>query len=369
MNVFKRLLSIAFLLVVAVSCKEDSFTDTAFVSTAADPVKLSVLYDITQDNTGMVTLIPNGEGVSAYDVYFGDGTTIPVAVGPGKSTQHKYAEGVYTVKIVAHNFAGKTTETTQQLTVSYRAPEGLKVNMSTNGLTVNVTAEASYETLFRVYYGDSLNVTPIPAYSFLEGQTATHTYPGAGTYTVKVVALSGGIANTEFTGTVKVGKQLTLPVTFDDASYDYTVSDFGGNSAAVAADPANGANKVLKVIKTSGSEVWAGTTIGTASGFAAAIPITTAASKMSVRVYSPAVGLVIKLKLEDHAQSTHAVEADAKSTVANQWETLVFDFNSPAAGTPGLNSSYVYDKASLFFNFGLTGTAEVYYADDLLFIP
>ncbi len=369
MNVYKRLLSIALLLIFAISCKEDSFTDTAFVSTAADPGKLSVLYDITQDNTGLVTLVPAGEGVSSYDVYFGDGTTTPVVVGPGKSTQHKYAEGTYTVKIVAHNFAGKTAETTQPLTVSYRVPENLKVTLATNGLAVNVTASALYETLFKVYYGDSLEVTPAPVYSFLEGQTATHTYPRAGSYTVKVVALSGGVASTAFTGTVKVAKQLTLPVAFDNLDYDYTMSDFGGNSAAVAADPTNSANKVLKVIKNNGSEVWAGTTIGTASGFAAAIPVKATASKMSVRIYSPAAGLIIKLKLEDHADGTHAVETDAKTTVAHQWETLVFDFNSPAAGTPGLNSSYVYDKASLFFNFGVSGTAEVYYADDLMFIP
>jgi hypothetical protein len=54
------------------------------------------------------------------------------------------------------------------------------------------------------------------------------------------------------------------------------MSDFGNNSSSIAADPTNAANKVLKAIKTAGSEVWAGTTIGTALGFATKIPLTAA---------------------------------------------------------------------------------------------
>ena len=369
MNAIKRLLCISFLLTAIASCKKDSFTDTSFINSASAPAKLSVMFDITQDNKGLVTLLPNGEGASSYDIYFGDGTTTPAKVAVGKSIQHTYTEGVYPVKVVAHGVTGKTAEITQQLTVAFRAPENLKINVGTNGLALNISASALYETVFKVYYGDSTNVIPTPVYSFLEGQTVTHNYPTAGTYIVRVIALSGGKATTELDDTIKVGKQLNLPVTFDDPSYDYTVSDFGGNLSSVAADPTNSANKVLKSIKTQGSEVWAGTTIGTATGFATAIPVTAASSKMTVRVYSPAVGLDIKLKLEDRANSTHSVETDIKTTIANQWETLTFDFNLPAIGTPALNSSYVYNKASIFYNYGVRGDGKTYYADDFKFVP
>jgi hypothetical protein len=179
------------------------------------------------------------------------------------------------------------------------------------------------------------------------------------------VALSGGAATTEVKQTVKVGKQIDLPVTFDDPNFDYTMSDFGGNISSVAVDPANPANKVLKAIKGAGSEVWAGTTVGTALGFATKIPLSAGAAKMSVRVYSPAAGLDIKLKIEDHTDGTHAVETDVKTTVANKWETLVFDFANQAAGTPAFNAGYTYDKASIFFNFGVAGDGKAYYADDL----
>ncbi|RYD93141.1 MAG: hypothetical protein EOP54_19680, partial [Sphingobacteriales bacterium] len=368
MNAKKYIYSIAFLLAVLSGCKKEKFEDTSFVNGAADPSKLSVVLDITQDNTGLVTIAPNGEGVSSYDVYYGDGTAEPAKVAAGHSTQHNYAEGLYTIKIVGHNLNGKTVETTQELTVSFKAPENLDVKTTLTGLSVAVTAKADFETLFRVYWGDKTGETPEPFDPLLQDASVTHAYESAGQYTIRVVALSGGAASTEYTTTVKVGKQIDLPVMFDDPNFDYTMSDFGANASSVAADPENPANKVLKVVKTAGAEVWAGTTIGTGLGFATPVPLTTAASKMSVRVYSPAAGLTIKLKVEDHNNGANAVETDVVTTKANEWETLTFDFNSPSAGTPALNSAFVYDKASLFFDFGTPGSGKIFYADDIKFV-
>lgn len=364
MKSMKYILGISLMLAIAAGCKKEEFTDTSFAKNAPEPGKLAVLFDITHDNTGLVTIIPNGESASSYDVYLGDSGDTYVKVNAGKSIQHKYAEGNYTVKIVGHNLSGKTTTLTQPLTVSFRAPENLKVTLSTDGLNVSVGATADYETLFKVAYGDSTAANPVPSASFLEGQTAKHAYASAGTYTVKVTALSGGAATTVFTQAVKVGKQIDLPLTFDDPNFDYTLSDFGNNQSSLAADPANAANKVMKTLKPAGAEVWAGTTLGTASGFATKIPLTAAYAKMSVRVYSPAVGLDIKLKVEDHANGNHAVETDVKTTVANKWETLVFDFTKQAAGTPAFDPTFTYDKASIFFDFGTPGSGKVFYSDD-----
>ncbi|MEO6499175.1 MAG: hypothetical protein ABIN95_09190 [Mucilaginibacter sp.] len=368
MNAIKYFFSIAFILAVVVGCKKEKFEDTSFASGASAPDKLKVMFNITQDNTGMVTVVPNGEGASSFDVYYGDATASPAKIAAGQSTQHKYAEGVYTVKVVAHNLNGKTTEITQELTVSFKAPENLEVTNSLNGLTVSVSAKASFETLFRVYYGDATGTDPEPFDPLLEGESVTHSYAAAGEYTIRVVALSGGVATTEVTKIVKVGKQLDLPVMFDDPNFDYTLSGFGGNSSSVGVDPTDAGNKVLKVIKTGGGEVWAGTTLGTALGFATPIPLTTAASKMSMRVYSPAAGLTIKLKVEDHNNSANSVETDMVTTVANAWETLTFDFNNNSAGTPALNAGFNYDKASIFFDFGVSGSGKTFYADDIKFV-
>ncbi|OOQ59790.1 hypothetical protein [Mucilaginibacter pedocola] len=364
MKAIKYYLGLTLVLAAAAGCKKD-YIDTSFVSQAAAPGKLGVLFSITQDNTGMVTITPNGEGVTSYDVYFGDGGDTYNKVGAGKSIEHKYAEGIYTVKLVGHNIGGKTVEFTQQLTVSFRAPENLTPAISTNGLTVTVDAKADYETMYHVYYGDEAGTTPEPFDTFIEGVPASHIYKTAGTYIVRVVALSGGAATTTATQTIKVGKQIDLPLTFDDPNYDYTTSDFGNNQSGVAVDPADPANKVLKVTKPGGAEVWAGTTLGTATGFATKVGISAANSKMTARVYSPAAGLTIKLKLEDHTNGNNAVETDAVTTKANQWETLTFDFNNNSAGTPALNPAFTYDKASMFFDFGNGGSGKVFYMDDL----
>ncbi|MBC7889907.1 MAG: hypothetical protein H7Z13_18685 [Ferruginibacter sp.] len=528
MNVVKYFLSFAFLLAVVVGCKKDKYDDTSLIASDTLPGKLSVLFDITQDNTGMVTITPNGEGGSRYDIYYGDGTVAPAIVLPGKNTKHVYNEGVYTVRIVAHNLTGKTTETTQKLTVSFRAPENLEVTAAldaSNIFKVNVSAKAAYETFFKVYYGDVANEVP---QSFLEGEIVSHVYAAVGTYTVRVVALSGGVATTEFSKTITVvdpvllpinfesaslvyafgnfdggvlsvitnpqpngintsakvarmvknagqpwggssiklgspidfsankifrmkvysprvgakvllkvenpvnnainfekevsttvanawedlvfnfsainttnsyqnmvfifdlgtqgdgsanftfllddirltntipSAQLNLPVTFDDPGVNYAVIDFGNNQTTDGTDPLNATNKVKVTRKIVGAETWAGTSIG--AFFASRIPLTATATQMSIRVYSPAAGIPIRLKIEDHTNNTKSVETEAITAAANTWETLIFDFANPAAGTAALNLTYNYDLASVFFDFGVVGTGKLFYWDDVKFL-
>ena len=516
------------LLIVVAGCQKDNFGNTSFIKSGTSPNKLSALFDITQDNSGLVTITPNGEGAISFDIYFGDTTTAPVKVMSGKNVQHIYPEGVYKVKIVGHGITGKTTEATQELTVSFKAPENLEVAAAvdiSNTMKVNVSAKADYETLFKVYFGDVANEVPI---SFLEGETVSHTYTAVGTYTIRVVALSGGAATTETTKEItivnpvllpldfesstlvytfnnfdggavtiinnpqsngintsaKVAKmiksagqpwggtsiplgapidfsankiftmkvfsprvgakillkvenptdasinyqvesittvanaweeigfdysainasnsyqnivlifdngtmgdgsanftflfddieltnkmpglsQINLPVTFDDPSVNYTLTDFGGNQTVDGVDPTNASNKVKITTKPVGAETWAGTTIGTNLGFATPIPVTVSSSKMSMRVYSPAAGIPVRLKIEDHNDATKSVETEVQTTVANAWETLVFDFNSPAPGTAAFNPAYSFDKASVFFDFNNAGNGKKFYWDDV----
>ena len=73
---------------------------------------------------------------------------------------------------------------------------------------------------------------------------------------------------------------------------------------------------------------------------------------MTVRVWSPAAGVTVRLKLEESGDNTHTVETDAVTTVAEAWETLTFDFSNPATNdgnpTNPLNVEYVFDKLSIF---------------------
>jgi hypothetical protein len=69
---------------------------------------------------------------------------------------------------------------------------------------------------------------------------------------------------------------------------------------------------------------------------------------MSLRVYSPAAGLTIKLKIEDHSTGANSVETDAVTTVANQWETLTFNFLNNSSGTPAFNSAAITIRLRCF---------------------
>ncbi len=528
MNAIKSFFSACCLLLVLGGCTKTVNDDLSFVDAAAAPDKLSVMFDITQDNTGLVTITPNGEGSIYYDVYYGDATTTPVNLSAGKNTTHIYAEGTYNVKIIGHAVNGKTTELIQKLTVSFRAPENLVVNWAIDGVNnfkVNLSATALYETAFKVFWGDVANE---PGQPFLEGQNVNHVYAAVGSYTLRVVAYSGGSATTTYTTTVnivdpvlipitfesatvnyaftnfgggvstkianpqmnginttanvarmvknapevwggsfitvgtpidfsvnkvfrmkvyspRVGAKvllkvenltnggiffekevlttvanawedlafdyrtintgntyqkvvlifdlgtvgdgsanftwlfddirltnqmpvgvLALPVTFDLPGVNYEVTDFGGTVSVPATDPTNGANNVKKTTKTGGAQTWAGTTIG--ANFNAPIGFTATKTQMSIRVYSPAAGLRVRLKVEDKTNPARSVETEAMTQAANTWETLVFDFATPSIGTASMNLAYTYDMASVFFDFGNNGTGSVFYWDDVSFL-
>jgi 1,4-alpha-glucan branching enzyme len=167
--------------------------------------------------------------------------------------------------------------------------------------------------------------------------------------------------------------QMDLPVTFDAAGVDYGLIGFGGAEASsIVIDPTDAGNMVAKVIKSATAELWAGTTVtdGAGSGFASEVPFTVDATTMTVRVWSPDAGIQVRLKVEDHTDPTKSVETEATTTVAGSWEVLTFDFANEAPGTAEINYGYFYDKASIFFNFGVTGAVageKTYYFDDVEF--
>ncbi len=170
------------------------------------------------------------------------------------------------------------------------------------------------------------------------------------------------------------GIQIDLPIDFEDPNVNYTLFDFGGSYASLDIDPMDEYNHVVKVIKTEEAAAWAGTTISTLAGLANYIPLQLDDSKMYVRVWTPAVGIPVRLKVEDANDPTHTCETESLTTVANDWEVMEFDFNNQAPGTEllsvGLNMGWMYNKASIFFNFGTEGSVtgeQTYYFDDVNF--
>ncbi len=162
----------------------------------------------------------------------------------------------------------------------------------------------------------------------------------------------------------------TTTITMDESPAPALTGFGGAEDSSVVADPAGGSNKVAKVVKSATAELWAGTTVSNLANQAIApIGFTAANQIITVRVWSPTANIPVRLKVENAADGTKSVETEARTTVANAWQTLSFNFAAPAAGTAALNLATVYNKASIFFNFGTTGAASggarTYYFEDI----
>lgn len=170
--------------------------------------------------------------------------------------------------------------------------------------------------------------------------------------------------------------QMNLPVTWDDPTIDYGVVGFeGAEQSSIIVDPNNAANKIVKAIKSVTAQPWAGTTVtavngGSQTGFSAKVPFTVNEKRMNVRVYSPHAPIQVRLKVENYQNGGVSCETEATLSIANSWQTLVFDFANQASGTAALDLSAYYNKASIFFNFGVNGATageRTYYFDDVRF--
>jgi hypothetical protein len=165
----------------------------------------------------------------------------------------------------------------------------------------------------------------------------------------------------------------TALVTFDETTPPVFTGFGGAEDATIVADPAGGTNKVAKIVKSATAELWAGTTVSVCANSAiSTLPFSATNKKVSARVWSPVANIPVRLKLEDAADAAKTVETEATVTTAAGWQTLTFDFATPATGTAALNLANTYNKASVFFDFGKTGaqvgSARTYYLDDLSFV-
>lgn len=201
MKKLKLIISL-FVLTFVLGCSND--TGDINLDAVGAPTNISALTTVTQDNTGRVTFVPRGEGVTRYEIYFGDATVAPAYVNPGETATHKYAEGVYQAKIVGTTVNGKRTEVTQEVVVSFRSPENLVVLIENDLITskkVNVKATADFALFYDVYFGEPGKTDPI---SVNNGESISYVYRDAGTYTIRIVSKSAAIKTTQYSVDFKV---------------------------------------------------------------------------------------------------------------------------------------------------------------------
>ena len=180
------------------ACTDERNLD--FLESASAPVNVSAVYNIAQDNSGLVTITPIADGATSFDIYFGDATEDPENIENGKYLQHTYAEGTYTVKLLAYNLKGDTTEVTQELVVSFQAPKNLVVTLENDlaiSKLVNISATAEFAVSYDFYSGEDGITQPVLTAN--NGDAISYQYTDAGTYSVKVIAKGGAIETTEYT--------------------------------------------------------------------------------------------------------------------------------------------------------------------------
>ena len=358
MKKFKYILNVFLASALVFACVEEIENNIDFIDTIEVPTNVSAMISITQDNTGVVTITPTGEGVVSYSVDFGDGSSESGSINPGNSVVHTYPEGTYEATIIAVGLNGEVTETVVSVVVSYSAPENLVVtinNVAGNPFDINVSATADLAASFEVYFGDQ-GTDEAPT-SLQIGEILTYTYSAVGEYTVTVVALSGGAATVEYSEVITITNPLLMPIDFEDSTLNYSFVDFGNAQSTVISNPdptgVNTSSTVGQSVKFNGSEVWAGSflTIDEPVDFSSL-------NNIAVDVWTSEIGEVVKLKLENSANPDINTEVDMTTTVNQGWETLIYDFSAS-------DLSQEYDRVVIFFDFGNSGDDTSYYFDNI----
>src|SRR5690606_18701925 len=161
--------------------------------------------------------------------------------------------------------------------------------------------------------------------------------------------------------------EFVVPVLADGLDFECEGPEtefFGEKDGTITIEPSENPAKegintsagVMKVEQSAGVEGWAGFFFNLAGKIDFSEKRT-----IKIKVYSPAAGEQVNLKLEDAEDESINTEVLAETTVANEWEELSFSFSSA--------NSNKFDKMVLFFNFnGNKDAASVHYFDDIILV-
>jgi len=360
MKLLKNIILIMLIFVFAVSCKKD-YDNLDKLNGVTVPTNVSAVFDIAQDNSGLVTIIPTAEGVTEFNITFGDSVNVlPKIYGLDEEITHIYHEGVYNIGITALGLSGLSATITKELNVTFKAPENLDVTIEidpVNPRIVYVSAYADYATIMDIYFGDIEEEIPTHA---LLNEVVQHTYTEVGDFILKVIAKSGGVATTEFTDTITITEAtdpVTFPIDFESYTVNYGFVDFGNAATTVVDNPdptgINTSTRVAQTIKAAGADTWAGSLLIMGD------PIDFSTNKLfKVKVWSPKAGAIVKLKVENLSNPDISHEVDATTSLINEWEELSFDFSA-------IDVAQDYQKIVFFFDFGNIGDDAIYYFDDV----
>jgi len=196
MKTIKYIFSLCLVIATIWSCADDE--KNVNLSAVEAPTDLAMAFDVTQDNSGTVTITPTAEGAITFDITLGDDTAESVEIENGGNLVHIYAEGTYNVTVTAYGISGLTSSLTKELIISLDPPSNLEVtieNDTTTSKQVNVTVIAEDAVNFDVYSGQTGDNTPVTANI---GETAVLQYENAGLYDITIEVKGTAIQTTFF---------------------------------------------------------------------------------------------------------------------------------------------------------------------------
>ena len=165
----KKIYKSVLIILVIISCTDSR--DLGFLEEVVLPSNVSALFVITQDNSGLVTITPSGEGASAFEIGLGDSSE-SVRITSGESIENIYTEGSYDISITAFNIVGDSKQVNQQLVVSFQAPQNLEVVIENDNYIsqqVNITANANFASTYEFYSGESGVEQPVATANIGDG--------------------------------------------------------------------------------------------------------------------------------------------------------------------------------------------------------
>ena len=168
-----------------------------------------------------------------------------------------------------------------------------------------------------------------------------------------------------------------LVVSFEDSTEFLfgTGNDFGCDGAewcaasgnqvtTIVTDAPAGFNGTKAMRMSRGGQTWAGTTVFKSASWELATTDHLIATAM---IHSPAAGKTLRLKLENKDNDQQTVETNSTVLSVEGWATYTFNFANQAEGTAAFNDAFIFNKASLFLDFGSTTTGTIFYVDDVTF--
>ncbi|MET7028183.1 hypothetical protein [Sediminicola luteus] len=372
MKHIKKLLVLFLVINVFNSCTEEEVSYA--LEDISAPTNVKAIFNVSQDDTGTVTITPTAEGASTFEIYFGDvENETPTTASPGEMVSHVYGEGEFSLRVVAIGMTGLKSELVRIVTISFSAPTDLDFTAeisNTDPFEVSVTPTATNATVYDVYFGDVENEEPT---TIMDSESAVHVYAEVGDYDVRVVARGAGAATIELTKTVTISgasNAVSLPITFDDATVNYAFGTFNGTSFEVVDNPdLSGANAVASMvgaITNSGSQ-WEG------GAFNLGTPVDFAGDNKTItmKLWSD-VTVPVLLKFEGGVNGERQNEV-VVTHGGTGWEDLSFDFATNAIksyidGTQGVGEPFVptgqYATLVMFID-GPGTTAGTFYWDDI----